>query len=153
MVNVYNLDNLEASFREFLLAGNFQSTSIRNYLSDFRHFTNWINYRTAKSQTIEKNDSIDANLIEKYRSYLIEDKLPVKTVNRRLSSVRKFCSFCISQGWMKENPAKRIKNVGPKFEIESILKQYEKDLKKEGVDQEMNKDDLAIIKEFLSITN
>ncbi len=153
MVNVYNLDNLEASFREFLLAGNFQPTSIRNYLSDFRHFAGWANYHVAKSQLAKKTDFIDADLIEKYRSYLVENKLPIKTVNRRLSAVRKFCSFCISQGWMKENPAKRIKNVSLRFEIEPVLRQYEEDLRKENIDQEMRQNNLTTIQEFLSITN
>jgi hypothetical protein len=27
-----------------------------------------------------------------------------------LSTLRKFCTFCISQGWLKTNPAKEISN-------------------------------------------
>jgi len=111
----YNLYNLEPQFKNFLIAENFSTISLKNYLSDFRHFSGWLELYV-KSHNIKFSDSnrfqlITPELISQYRSYLIVNNLPHKTINRRLSTVRKFCSFCISQGWMKENPAKKISNI------------------------------------------
>jgi hypothetical protein len=101
----YNLYNLEPQFREFLIAENISPISLKNYLSDLRYFFGWM---SSKSLNVE---AIDKELVEDYRKYLLDNNLPHKTVNRRLSTLRKFCSFCISQGWMDENPAKKIANI------------------------------------------
>ena len=126
----YNLDNFEASFREFLQnnhvrAGRdlpLQSISIKNYLSDLRHFMGWFTFylhsrhsdgpkpETADLSTIAS--LIDFEAVSSYKMYLESNALPVKSVNRRLSTLRKFCTFCIQQNWMKENVAKRVGNVG-----------------------------------------
>ncbi|MBI5126828.1 phage integrase SAM-like domain-containing protein, partial [Candidatus Roizmanbacteria bacterium] len=124
----YNLYNLEPQFRNFLTAENVSSVTLKNYLSDLRHFFGWGNLKL-KSDKIEpvENDFsfLDENFISEYRSYLLENSLPHKTINRRLSTVRKFCSFCISQGWLKENPAKKISNIGQK-EISNVKYQISK---------------------------
>ncbi len=104
MENTYNLYNLEAPFKNYLLAGNINPISIRNYLSDYRYFTGWMGKQ-------KKHSTLSEELIGEYKNYLITSQLPIKTVNRRLSTLRKFCSFCISQGWLKENAAKKVANI------------------------------------------
>ena len=130
MVKTYNLYNLEAPFKEYLDAGNQKAISIKNYLSDVRHFFGWLilYFRSHKIQ-IESEATITqfitGKVISEYRSYLSENNIPHKTINRRLSTIRKFCSFCISQGWMKENPAKQIANISIKTvfdQRQSLLK-------------------------------
>ena len=129
MEKQYNLYNLEPLFRKYLIAGNISSISLKNYMSDFRHFLGWMTLRLKnysennKTFSFSKPISIQLNLPEQisaiineqtifdYRLYLTSNSLPHKTTNRRLSTIRKFCSFCISQGWMKENPAKKLGNV------------------------------------------
>ncbi len=105
----YNLYNLEPQFREFLIAENISPISLKNYLSDLRYFFGWMSSKSLKVESINKE------LVEEYRKYLLDNNLPHKTVNRRLSTLRKFCTFCISQGWMKENPAKKIGNITKTF--------------------------------------
>lgn len=186
MENRYNLDNLEASFKLFLTAGNrrprtdsqsesgagvknnLMPVSIKNYLSDIRHFLGWlIFYLRANSLPKEQLQAVDdesfiwVSLINKqtifeYRSYMQENKLPNKSVNRRLSTVRKFCSFCISQGWLKENPAKQITNVGlmerPKILTqEDVLLQFEQSLLDENLDSQTIKNYLNDVQELLSV--
>ena len=109
MVKTYNLYNLEAPFKKYLDAGNQKAVSIKNYLSDFRHFAGWV--MSTGEETSPLQGSINTKTISEYKSYLESNNIPHKTVNRRLSTLRKFCSFCISQGWMKENPAKQIANI------------------------------------------
>jgi len=164
----YNFDNLEASFKVFLTAGNKNKVTIKNYLSDIRHFLGWLTfYLRANSHTKEQSPIINnesfgwVSLIIKqtifdYRSYMKENRLPNKSINRRLSTVRKFCTFCISQGWLKENPAKQIGNVGlmekPKILTqEDILVQFEQSLLDEDLDNQTIKNYLNNVREMLSI--
>jgi len=196
----YNLYNLEASFKEYLLAGNrrprtdeqsksgtgeinqLMPVSIKNYLSDFRHFAGWLIFviaskakqsqkEIASSPSASRDDItfITADTIEKYKSYLTENNIPPKTINRRLSTVRKFCSFCISQGWMKENAGKKISNISSlslrgsetteaiskrdRFANarDDILQQFKQDLIKENLDKSTINSYLNDVQEFLSI--
>ena len=180
----YNLYNFEAEFKQYLLAGNISSVSIKNYLSDFRHFTGWFTFVIASeakqslpagrqvngiatSPSASRDDIfnlITIDLITNYKSYLVENNLPVKTINRRLSTIRKFCTFCISQGWMKENPGKKISNViaskakqshlrspRPFGSRDDILTQFESDLIKENYDQKIIINYLDDIREFINI--
>jgi|GEM_PF-1129143 len=114
----YNLYNLEAPFRQFLVAENNSSVTVKNYLSDFKHFAGWYSSVGARSSRPQSNTGgntpplqITVENVADYKKYLVDNNFPLKTINRRLSTIRKFCSFCISQGWMKENPAKKIGNI------------------------------------------
>ncbi len=125
MVETYNFYNLEALFKEYLLAGNKKPISVKNYLSDFRHFTGWITFYLQSNQLANDKEFISfltEKNIQEYKNYLAENKIPNKTINRRLSTVRTFCSFCISQGWIKENPGKKIINMQ-----DDVLLRFQKD--------------------------
>lgn len=181
MSDTYNLYNLEASFKEYLVAGNQKPVSVRNYLSDIRHFFGWLvnsdshrliadshgsNQRKSAFKSAEINPQLETLLtptvINNYKNYFITNNLPHKTINRRLSTVRKFCSFCISQGWMKENPAKRVSNVLPSRATLSeakgsrgtrydILNQFQQDLVKQNLDSKTVTSYLSDVREFLGL--
>ncbi|MCX6706464.1 MAG: phage integrase SAM-like domain-containing protein, partial [Candidatus Woesebacteria bacterium] len=172
-------------FEKYLLTENISPVSLKNYLSDFRHFVGWVtfyvksnhvgvglsdpNEKGAKTAPLQY---ITVNVISEYRSYLTTNNIPHKTINRRLSTVRKFCSFCISQGWMKENPAKKVINVissvserssdqrernasldfSPAKRVRNdLLKEFQNDLIKEKLDQIVITSYLDDIRDFLSI--
>lgn len=126
-VNRYNLDNLEAGFRKYLIVQQVSIITLKNYLSDLRHFFGWLVFYNSsmRKQTISENLDersvialIDTESIGQYKTYIETNKLPHKTINRRLSTLRKFCTFCISQGWMQENPAKKVINISAKHTIQ-----------------------------------
>jgi site-specific recombinase XerD len=153
----YNFYNFEASFKKFLLAENVSPITLKNYLSDLRHFLGWMILKL-KAQNkknfenlspLEFLNQIDESLVEEYKNYLVVNAIPAKTINRRLSTLRKFFSFCISQGWLKENPAKKIQNL--KFEIDSIISSFALSLEKENLDQKTIKSYLEVVQEFLSL--
>jgi site-specific recombinase XerD len=162
MTHGYNLYNFEALFKNYLLAGNATRITIKNYLSDLRHFFGWLIFKLkVKNQKLKIEDNpinflnfITPEIINDYKTYLYENKIPFKTINRRLSTLRKFFSFCIDQGWLKENPAKKIANIKnqiSKSQIEEILNQYKKNLAKENFDKKTINSYLEDIREFLSI--
>jgi len=175
MLDRYNLYNLEASFRRYLLAGNITALTLKNYLSDFRHFAGWVHSQNRLVQFNQPHSikSINTNpagltnsanstnqrleqivtfeTVNNYKNYLIASKLPLKTINRRLSTLRKFCSFCISQGWLIENPAKKVRNVGTTITEKHILDQFHQDLIKQGVGSQIITNYLNDVQDFLKI--
>jgi len=65
--------------------------------------------------------------LEQYRLYLTSSNLPFKTVNRRLSTLRSFCEFLISQNIIQSNPSKLLRNQGIRTEpviADSIESRY-----------------------------
>ena len=153
----YNFYNFEASFKKFLLAENVSPITLKNYLSDLRHFLGWtilkLKVQNKKNfenlSPLEFLNQIDESLVEEYKNYLVVNAIPAKTINRRLSTLRKFFSFCISQGWLKENPAKKIQNL--KLKIDSIISSFALSLEKENLDQKTIKSYLEVVQEFLSL--
>jgi len=142
MKNGYNLYNLSEIFKKWLFAEKnlkgkrLSKATLKNYLSDLKHFLGWSilklkaqNKKVKKTSFLpffHKNERVidieklsiqevvklfDANFIEEYKKYLFLNHIPVKTINRRLSTLRKFFSFCIDQGWISLNPAKKVKNI------------------------------------------
>lgn len=185
MKNRYNLYNLEALFKKWLIAGKnirrywrnskkisrhshpgYSPITIKNYLSDLRHFLGWSVFKLKVKDEKLKIDKlppnefvflIDKPLVEEYKKYLVSNKIPLKTVNRRLSTLRKFFSFCIDQGWIRENPAKKVTNINlskkstpDDRQIESnLLQQFHQHLLKENLDPLTIKSYLDDVREFL----
>lgn len=163
MEKTCNSSNIEEVFKKSLLAGkdgsmsysdDLQRNSVRNYLSDLRSFITWAEAKAGlKGLTSDTIPQITVTEILGYRQYLIEENVPYTTINRRLSTLRKFFSFCIEQGWINHNPAKEVENIKDGQEIllrsnvASLLESYQIELQKKGKGK-----DIEIIKEFL-ITN
>lgn len=111
----YNLYNLEANFRKYLSAViNLKAISIKNYLSDLRYFIGWYTAHTQNAPLLHSLENLNAEHIEAYKGYLTESKLPLKTINRRLSTIRMFGKYLISQNILTSNPAQHIVNMGTK---------------------------------------
>ena len=125
MQNTYNFYNLEASFKKYLLAENISLRTIKNYLSDLRYFLGWSHQYLEKTGLLAnlradlKNVDINVHLVSnlgsglimQYKTSMIEAVIPIQTVNRRLSSVRKFCQMAVVNKWLVTNPAAEIKSV------------------------------------------
>ncbi len=143
MDNRYNLYNLEASFRNFLVAENVATATLKNYLSDFRHYLGWI--QQAKDLKVTNETIFTKAVVTGYLTYLNILGLPLKSINRRLSTLRKFGSFCISQGWTSENPAKHVSNLQlSEISIDKIVVEFE---------ETHTPLQSAQIKEFLTVIN
>jgi site-specific recombinase XerD len=95
-MNIYNLYNTEAQFKNYLIAGKISTVSVRNYLSDFRYFCGWF-------QKIVGDDNIHESLRDKvkvfsaYQRYLDSSDSPIKTKKRRLSTLRKYYDFLVDE--------------------------------------------------------
>ncbi len=116
MNNRYNLSNLEALFRDYLKTCSISKVSIKNYASDLKHFLGWFMYSRIGDKNLDSHldqfiASVSQVTIEEYVEHLQNDSIPVLTINRRLSTLRKFFSFCIKREILVENPMATIKTL------------------------------------------
>ncbi|HLD27032.1 MAG TPA: site-specific integrase [Patescibacteria group bacterium] len=159
MVYRYNLNNLEALFKEYLISGikknqPLHKNTVKNYLSDIRHFLGWF------SQSVKESDaffSLSRSHIEAYKKYLIANNLPARTVNRRLSTVRKFCFFCTEAKILHINPSKGIGNICTEkirkikdTTISSLINDFRHELISEGLSANSIKICIRDIENFFS---
>lgn len=90
-MNLPNQQEILKNFTSFLVESGLSSVSIKNYLSDVRHFLRFTNTKTS-----EDLDLIFQNITKHVNEYKIDQQnifTPSSTVNRRLASIRRFTTF------------------------------------------------------------
>ena len=157
------MTGLPKTFKLYLKSQGASPVTIKNYLSDFNHFWGWL-ILTLKSSLIPFDrenpttiaSQITPQIIVQYKSFLDGNKTPAKTINRRLSTLRKFGQFCLSQGWLATNPAKKVTNVTlvePRTKEEQrkekILAEFRKELEREKISPITAKNYLSDLRHFL----
>ena len=85
------MDKLLKDYQKYLDSQRLSKFTIKNYISDVRQFLIWIvdNYPVPKAIP----PSITTELLKKYRLSLIKRKIPGRTINRHLSSLRSFGDY------------------------------------------------------------
>ena len=171
----YNLYNLEASFLKYLNSGIKRPSlvSVKNYLPDLRHFFGWFLFRLKASQEyadlVNKPEfpeliskAFDSLIVAQYRAYLKENKIPMQTSNRRLSTLRKLAKFFISQRWISSDPTSNLRNITQKSTTEDnkyyiqndsnhlILDEYKKALQSQNLNSRDINNAMSDINEFLN---
>lgn len=158
-----NLASYQAIFEnaliDFLKQEGTSEKTLKNYRSDLRHFLSW-SVLTIQSNTghlpqshLEFTTLITPHLLESYKHFLAENKIPIATINRRLSTMRIFCRACIARGWLSYNPATKLQNLTPvkppKNEIEEVLRIFRNDLERDGASKVTIKNYASDVKQFL----
>jgi len=165
---MYNLYNLEAkeqvenflnSFKNFLVTEKAAYITQRSYLSDVRFFFNWFfSISQNKLNPASKFDlptllkKIDPGVLSAYNFYLIENKIPLKSINRKFSALRKLGSFCLIQNYFSENIFENLKTLSdrPLFpEHKCHLGQFKDQLAKNNLSKITIKNYLVDAKQFL----
>lgn len=87
-------------FLTYLSVLNISPKSLKNYKSDLTHFTGWIilkvrSYGTYIENLTEAIPFLNKNLVWEYKKYLLENSIPGKTINRRLSTLRHLAKHLI----------------------------------------------------------
>lgn len=157
------MDKLLTEYKIFLQEKKVSDLSIKNYLVDARNFLGWFSlYLKTNKNLYSISDSIlfsylSVETISKYKSFLSQNGTPDKTVNRRLSGVRKLASFALSQGWISVNPAKMVGNVGTENKKTKIndwktdlIKNFSYDLEKKHLNKTTIKNYVSDASGFLT---
>lgn len=152
-------DILELSFSRFLSERGASGKTQKNYCSDINHFLGWT-VLTIQSHNIplpathtELISLITPHIVEQYQHFLLANRIPTATINRRLSALRTFGAFCQSQGWWSDNPTNILINVPMEKQITDpmaeLLITFCADLAREGASKVTIKNYSSDIRQFL----
>lgn len=115
---MYNLDNIEAKFIEFLQTRkNLSAATIRNYLADFRTFWQWFTLWIASKNRTFSQEAFDA-----YEHFLCQNDAASATVCRHRATLRLFITFCMNEHLIPPDSGIAIKPIAieqPQLSIKS----------------------------------
>jgi site-specific recombinase XerD len=120
-MNLPNNHDLLTSFTAFLVESGLSSVSIKNYLSDIRHFI-----RHLEASKINDLEEVFQNITKYINNYVLEQKTlltPSATTNRRLASIRRLATYLnVKYGVVNnESKSKIDHNVSPSTSTSSNL--------------------------------
>lgn len=150
--------SLPTLFSNYLKIQNTSPVTAKNYLADFRHFLNWLGRRTGLNpQVVDQSVFLFFNeeTIEEYKKDQLKDHLPVSSINRRLSALRKVEQFAFLRGWLKKPAMVMIKNARLAFTPQTsgqILKKFKESLRRERISSIFVKNYLSDLRHFLGWT-
>jgi site-specific recombinase XerD len=154
---------LLSSFRLYLKAQGKKENTIRNYLQDIDHFFSWFSSQIKSfplSALLNDPNKIAQNITIKnltaYQRFLEKSEVSPTTINRRLSSLRQLTKFFLSQGWLKEDPTKKLANISLEKETDKTshtLEKFAKALEEEGKSKTTIRNYLSDVRGFLEWKN
>lgn len=85
-------------FKDNLYVYNASKLTIKNYVIDVKQFLNWAEEVTGVKEAWDMADKdvlqkIDNGLVEEYKNRLVNQNFSPLTINRKLSSLRKYIAF------------------------------------------------------------
>lgn len=84
-------------FKNYLYSNNASRLTIKNYVIDIKQFIEWIEQSTTTSEIFR---TINNAIIEDYKQFLFDQKkLSPLSINRKLSSLRKYISWSCEKGY------------------------------------------------------
>lgn len=153
------LDSIKLKFSEYLSSLNISSESHRNYRSDLSHFTEWLIlklhsfgfYADSFSETVP---FLSTDLANEYMGFMTQNKIPVKTINRRLSTLRHLSRYLISSHTLDIDFMKGVENISlghrQKTATTSIVEDFQSYLEKQKVSKSTVKNYVSDIRQFLT---
>ncbi len=159
-----NLDTISENFYTFLLSSGVSQSTLKNYKSDIKHFSEWL-VRSVKSLGVyaenltESIPFINSKTAENYKVELLNSGVPSKTINRKLSTLRRLSSYFIQNEILNfefTNSVTNIQNQTVKAnpsKNELIIKDFENYLIREKVSKNTIKNYLSDINQFFSWIN
>jgi len=93
----------EQAFLDFLIKQNVSRITRNNYISDLRHFFRWLSPLPPTT--------LSTDILEQYKQSQIYQYIPIASINRRLSTLRKFFACAAKNGWTTTNPTTTLSNI------------------------------------------
>jgi len=163
MINI-TLDRVKSKFLKHLRQEGVRENTIKFYLSDLNHFSDWLIKTVSSWGSIAQNLTeslpyLSEEIADLYKKQLISEFKSIKTVNRKLTTVRRFSSFLIRAGLLSHDFAKNLTNVSENkiqqtnlvsAKTEDLLASYKEHLKANNASDYTIRNYLADIKQFLA---
>jgi site-specific recombinase XerD len=152
------LDTVKNEFFKYLSSLGLSSKSHKNYKSDLHHFLAWImlrlkNYGSYIESLTDAVPFLNLNLVQEYKNYLQGLTTPVKTINRRLSTLRHLSAFLQKSGALDTGFMQNIGNIKPagrKKSVHPLLANFKAHLESQKVSPNTIKNYLSDIKQFIT---
>lgn len=154
-------DNVLQGFLESLFSENISRISAANYLSDINQFFPWFARQVNFSGVYVESFSdllpffkIDSGKI--YKEYLLQLKIPVSSINRALSSLRRLSRYLLSRGLLTfdfmeaTGNVKKYQKEGQTLASHPLLSEFEKHLSMESSSKNTVKNYVSDVRHFLS---
>lgn len=154
-----NLDQIKKYFFNYLNSLGISAVSFKNYRSDIGHFIAWaiLKIRSYGSYVESLTDIVPFlknNLGIEYKSYMIENSVPAKTLNRRLSTLRHLSKFLLQSRMIENDFTSGIENLssnpGRKSSVSPVFNDFKTYLEGEKVSANTIKNYLSDIRHFLA---
>jgi site-specific recombinase XerD len=155
----FSTDNTKNSFLKYLENLGISPKTHKNYKSDLAHFNGWLilkvrSFGSYIETLSEAVPFLNTRLSYEYKSFLIENKIPPKTINRRLSTLRHLSRFLLFIQALDRDFMKGIENINEagniKFEASSLVEDFRAHLEAEKISQNTIKNYLSDVRQFLN---
>jgi site-specific recombinase XerD len=154
-----NSDKFLKSFFEYLSKGGISTNTLKFYKSDLSHFTGWMMFKVRSwgifAETVnEIIPFINNKLAQEYRHFLVQNHVPFKTINRRLSTLRHLARFLLLSQIVNFDFMNGISNISTvtndSTSIHPLLAEFKKKLEAEKVSENTVKNYVSDIRHFIN---
>lgn len=152
------LDSIRKNFSKYLDSLGLSAKTHKNYRSDLSHFTGWIilkvrSFGSYVETLSEAVPFINHDIAIEYKNFMLENSIPEKTVNRRLSTLRHLSRFLHSTEMIDSDFMEGVENATKakvaKSTVEPMVTEFRAYLEKEKVSANTIKNYLSDIRQFL----
>jgi site-specific recombinase XerC len=147
------------TFYTYLTSLGLSSKSLKNYKSDINNFSRWLIFKIRSlGSSVESFSEVVPFLrpetANEYKAYMSKNNVPVKTVNRRLSTLRHLSRFLVSSEIINFDFMKGEGNIAQVQDYTSdIVNRFAKFLEGEKVSENTSKNYLSDVRQlFQSIS-
>jgi site-specific recombinase XerD len=102
------LTELRNSFEEHLAQQKKHQNTIRSYANDLRQFHQWCVSTFGDSAPLA---SLTRSDVQDYRAFLLTRNASPASVNRKITTLRRFFEYCLAVGAVEQNPATEVSGI------------------------------------------
>jgi site-specific recombinase XerD len=152
-------DSTKKEFIKYLDSLGLSAVSHKNYRSDLGYFISWAILKIRSLGAYVENLTeiipfLNEGIGREFKNYMAENKVPAKTINRRLSTIRHLSKFLLENNINTHNFTKDIENISvrhkKKAEVNPVFSGYKAYLENEKVSPNTIKNYLSDIRHFLT---
>lgn len=151
-------DSIKQNFFEYLTGLGISPKSHKNYKSDLVHFSGWLilkvrSFGSYIESLTEAVPFLSSEIAGEYKNYMVNNKIPAKTINRRLSTLRHLSRYLLSSENLVINFMKDIENISVanrrKSMVSPVVNDFRSYLETQKVSKNTVKNYVSDIRQFL----
>lgn len=153
------LDTIKNGFIKYLDSLGLSAKSHKNYRSDLNHFSAWtiLKVRSFGSYIDSLTEAVpflSNNFAGEYKRFMVENTVPIKTVNRRLSTLRHLARFMALNQIIDQNFMDGIENVSVRKKsaiiVDPLIGQFKAHLEAKKASPNTIKNYISDVRHFLN---